>query len=193
MAAILASHGCCCRTGEVINRRRRGDYLSYSECDYDALFKHRKLPRFKIGMQQQDLPAKLSRHGKVIKMVPTTEIRKLMLPSSTSTSETVNGSAKNVNGISMVNGTSLVRKDPTPPLSKSSRPSELEPIEGQKVLPPDEGFSWANENYNTVQRTIDVWSSVISLRVRILLDDAKWTYIGGFTEEKQVGSYHFLV
>ncbi|CBI28458.3 unnamed protein product, partial [Vitis vinifera] len=58
-------------------------------------------------------------------------------------------------------------------------------MEELKVLPSDEGFSWANENYNSWQRSIDVWSFVISLRLRILLDNAKWAYLGGFTEDKQ--------
>lgn len=61
-------------------------------------------------------------------------------------------------------------------------------LEELKVLPSDEGFSWANENYSSWQRSIDVWSFVLSLRVRVLLDNAKWAYVGGFTEEKQVGS-----
>ncbi|KAA8524878.1 hypothetical protein F0562_011301 [Nyssa sinensis] len=53
------------------------------------------------------------------------------------------------------------------------------------VLPSDEGFSWANENYNSIQRSVDVWSFVLSLQVRVLLDNAKWTYLGGFSEDKQ--------
>ncbi|KAI3465543.1 hypothetical protein Pfo_022206 [Paulownia fortunei] len=195
MAVILASHSCYCSIGELINHGRPGKNLTFSvsltnynnsEFDNDVknLVKTKKLCRFQVNMQQRELPAKLDRNGRVIKMVPTTEIRKRMTP-SISTSEIVNGSAKNVNGVRVVNGGSLVKKDPAPPLSKSSRLKELPPIEGLKVLPSDEGFTWANENYNFMQRTIDVWSSVISLRVRVLLDNAKWTYIGGFTQEKQ--------
>ncbi|KAK4429224.1 protein ACTIVITY OF BC1 COMPLEX kinase, chloroplastic [Sesamum alatum] len=196
MAAILASHSCCCRVGQLTHHGKPGDNLSfssslvnynYSELDNDVkdLVKPRKLPRFQVEMQEKELPAKPGPNGRVIKMVPTTEIRKRMSP-SISTPEIVNGSVKKVNGVNVLKGGSLVKKDPTLPLSRSSRTKELPPIEGLKVLPSDEGFSWANENYNSVQRTIDVWSFVIALRVRLLLDNAKWTYIGGFTEDKQV-------
>ncbi|KAF7151462.1 hypothetical protein RHSIM_Rhsim02G0059300 [Rhododendron simsii] len=62
---------------------------------------------------------------------------------------------------------------------------ELPPIKELRVLPSDEGFSWARENYNSVQRSIDVWSFVLSFHVCVLFDNAKWSYIGGFTEDKQ--------
>ncbi|XP_020551292.1 uncharacterized protein LOC105167405 [Sesamum indicum] len=196
MAAILASHSCCCRIGQLIHHGKLGDNLTfssslvnynYSELDNDVkdLVKPRKLPRFQFEMQERELPAKPGPNGRVIKMVPTTEIRKRMSP-SISTPEIVNGSVKNVNGVNVVKGGSLVKKDPTPPLLRSPRAKELPPVEGLNVLPSDEGFSWANENYNSVQRTIDVWSFVIALRVRVFLDNAKWTYIGGFTDDKQV-------
>ena len=55
-----------------------------------------------------------------------------------------------------------------------------------KILPSDESFSWSKEDYNSFQRSVDVWSFVLSLRARIYLDNAKWTFVGGFTEEKQV-------
>lgn len=54
-----------------------------------------------------------------------------------------------------------------------------------KDLPTDESFSWSKENYSNLQRTIDVWTFVLSLRARVYLDGAKWTYIGGFSEDKQ--------
>jgi hypothetical protein len=57
-----------------------------------------------------------------------------------------------------------------------------------RVLPSDEGFSWAKEDYSATQRQIDIWSFVLTLRSRVWLLDAKWTYIGGFTEAKQVSS-----
>ncbi|KAL3699463.1 hypothetical protein R1sor_017485 [Riccia sorocarpa] len=53
-----------------------------------------------------------------------------------------------------------------------------------RVLPSDEGFSWAKDNYSRAQRNIDVWTFVLQLRARIFLLDAKWTYVGGFSEEK---------
>ncbi|XP_024397314.1 protein ACTIVITY OF BC1 COMPLEX KINASE 7, chloroplastic [Physcomitrium patens] len=54
-----------------------------------------------------------------------------------------------------------------------------------RVLPSDEGFSWARDDYSTTQRQIDVWSFVLTLRARVWFLDSKWTYLGGFTEEKQ--------
>ncbi|PWZ37242.1 S-adenosylmethionine carrier 1, chloroplastic/mitochondrial [Zea mays] len=41
------------------------------------------------------------------------------------------------------------------------------------------------DNYNSMQRSIDILSFVLSLRVRVLFDNAKWAYPGGFSEEKQ--------
>lgn len=182
MAAMLASFSCGCCVDLTYQGRQANNDLSFSgsvsyndfptsDKDVYNLVK----TRFKVGMQGTDLSAKVGTNGRPIKMVPATEVRKQKSPS-----EVVNGSAKNVNG------RSLVKRDPASPLSKASKTTELPPIEGVKVLPSDEGFSWANENYNSIQRSIDVWSFVLSLRVRILLDNAKWTYVGGFSEDKQV-------
>ncbi|KAL0400384.1 UNVERIFIED_CONTAM: protein ACTIVITY OF BC1 COMPLEX kinase, chloroplastic [Sesamum radiatum] len=196
MAAILASYSCCCRIGELAYRGRVQDDLSFSGllshnsyADFDKnvynLAKSRKFYRFQVRMQQTELPTKVGTNGRATKMLPATEVKKRISP-SISTTDNVNGSPKNVNGVRVVNGgRSLVKRDPAPPLSKTSTAKELPPIEDLKVLPSDEGFSWANENYNSVQRTIDVWSFVLSLRVRIFLDNAKWTYVGGFSEDKQ--------
>ncbi|KAL2245990.1 UNVERIFIED_CONTAM: Protein ACTIVITY OF BC1 COMPLEX KINASE 7, chloroplastic [Sesamum indicum] len=196
MAAILASYSCCCSIGELAYRGRVQDDLSFSGllshnsyADFDKdlynLAKARKFYRFRVRMQQTEIPTKVGTNGRATKMLPATEVKKRISP-SISTTDNVNGAPKNVNGVRDVNGgRSLVKRDPTPPLSKTSTTKELPPIEDLKVLPSDEGFSWANENYNSVQRTIDVWSFVLSLRARIFLDNAKWTYVGGFSEDKQ--------
>ncbi|KAL7128581.1 hypothetical protein ABFS83_13G005000 [Erythranthe nasuta] len=165
MAGILASSGCSCRIGESLYHGKIGDDLSfssinnYSKLDKDYLtnnrVKSRKLRRLRVGMQQTGI------NGRAVKMVPSPD--------------NVNGSSENGNVV-INGGRSLVKRD----LAK-----ELPPIEGVKVLPSDEGFSWANENYNSIQRSIDVWSFVLTLRVRILLDEAKWSYAGGFSEDKQ--------
>lgn len=204
MAAILASSSCSCRIGESPYHGKLVDDLSfsgsvssniYSKMDKDVsnLFNYRKHHGFQVKMQQTELPPKIGINGRAAKMVPSTEVEKKISP-STSKPETVNGSPKNVNGVRIViNGErSLVKRDPAPPLSKASRAKELPPIEGVKVLPSDEGFSWANENYNSIQRTIDVWSFVLTLRVRILLGNAKWSFIGGFSEDKQVYSSTYI-
>ncbi|KAL0445068.1 UNVERIFIED_CONTAM: protein ACTIVITY OF BC1 COMPLEX kinase, chloroplastic [Sesamum latifolium] len=206
MAAVLASYSCCCRIGELAYRGRLQDGLSFSGllshnsyADFDKdvynLAKSRKFYRFQVRMQQTELSTKVGTNGRATKMLPATEVKKRISP-SISTTDNVNGSPKNVNSVRVINGgRSLVKRDPAPPLSKTSTTKELPPIEDLKVLPSDEGFSWADENYNSVQRTIDVWSFVLSLRVRIFLDNAKWTYVGGFSEDKQIGSLyeHFML
>lgn len=64
-----------------------------------------------------------------------------------------------------------------------------EPIENElRVLPSDESFKWARDKYNKRERSIDVWSFVLMLRARLFLLDAKWSYLGGFSESKQVRS-----
>ncbi|XP_059661266.1 protein ACTIVITY OF BC1 COMPLEX KINASE 7, chloroplastic-like [Cornus florida] len=192
MAAILASHSCYCRNMELINQGRAVDNLSFSssisiqslskfERRTYNLSKIEKFYRFQVEVRQTESPKKLGSNGRPIKMVPTSEIMKRKPPSINNT-EVVNGSKP------VVNGTSLVKRDSAPPLVKTPKIRDtkgLPPIEELKVLPSDENFSWASENYNSFQRSIDVWSFVLSLRVRILLDNAKWTYIGGFTEDKQ--------
>jgi aarF domain-containing kinase len=158
---------------------------------------------------------KYGTNGRATKMVPTTELRRTIggghVRSGTvngspngavngSTKVLINGSAKAiVNGSTKavingtpkvaVNGTSLVKSSKTSSLVKTQkqmRPKDDPFQEELKVLPSDEGFSWAKDNYNSVQRSIDIWSFVLSLRVRVLFDNAKWAYPGGFSEEKQV-------
>ncbi|KAF8645638.1 hypothetical protein HU200_066134 [Digitaria exilis] len=139
-------------------------------------------------------------------MIPTTELRRTngggLVRSGTvngspngtvnsSTKAIVNGSVKVViNGTPKmaVNGTSLVKGSKTSSLVKTQKHTRLNDFPFQeelKVLPSDEGFSWAKDNYNSVQRSIDIWSFVLSFRVRVLFDNAKWAYPGGFSEENQ--------
>ncbi|XP_006660453.1 protein ACTIVITY OF BC1 COMPLEX KINASE 7, chloroplastic [Oryza brachyantha] len=156
---------------------------------------------------------KYGSNGRVIKMVPTTELKRSksgvrVRPDTVNgspdgavnslTKVTVNGSpTAAVNGSTKaivngspklaVNGTSLVKGSKTSALvtQKRMRPND-EPFEEElKVLPSDEGFSWAKDNYNSWQRSADIWSFVLSLRIRVLFDNAKWAYPGGFLEEKQ--------
>ncbi|XP_061344109.1 protein ACTIVITY OF BC1 COMPLEX KINASE 7, chloroplastic-like [Gastrolobium bilobum] len=191
----MALHGCYCHHMNLTNQRRTLDNLSFSgsisvhklsknkrtTCDPS---RNNRFHRFLVEMRQTELPAsKYGTNGKAVKMVPANELVKRKTMSANKV-ETVNGSTSK----QAVNGASLVRRDSTPASTKTvkSRTSkELPPLEELKVLPSDEGFSWANENYNSWQRTIDIWSFVISLRIRVLLDNAKWAYVGGLTEEKQ--------
>ncbi|MCO5611655.1 hypothetical protein L7F22_065910 [Adiantum nelumboides] len=111
---------------------------------------------------------------------------------------TVNGVANGLDSLSKKSLLSMNRSDqqvngslqklPKRPLSRKLEYS-LENLgwdDDVKVLPSDESFSWSKENYSTLQRTIDVWSFVLSLRARVYLDGAKWSFIGGFSDEKQV-------
>lgn len=196
MAAILASNSCNCRNVELMNQGTTLENLNFSNSISVQKFskfgkKTCNLPtnhrcfRFQVEMRQTESSARAGINGKAVKMVPTSEVVLKRKTPSINGVETVNGTRK------IVNGASLVRKDTASAMVKSPkirRPKELPlpPVEELKVLPSDEGFSWAKENYNSWQRSIDVWSFVLSLRVRVLLDNAKWAYIGGFTEDKQV-------
>lgn len=162
---------------------------------------------FRVVMRQTEPHVKLGRNGKPIKMVPASDVMKRKSQYINNTN-TINGSKGNVtgvslkmkdqpinkkvvngssviNGVSKINGASLVKRNPSLAIVQTPKVDKLPPIEDLKILPSDEGFSWASENYNSVQRTIDVWSFVLQLRVRVLLDNAKWGYLRGFTEDKQ--------
>ncbi|KAG8049456.1 hypothetical protein GUJ93_ZPchr0009g2361 [Zizania palustris] len=153
---------------------------------------------------------KYGTNGRATKMVPTTELTRrkssgLVRPDTTngSPNAAVNGSTKvdskaTVNGSTKaiingspkvaVNGTGLVKGSKMSAVLKTQKRMRHndDPFEEElKVLPSDEGFSWAKDNYNSWQRSIDIWSFVVSLRIRVLFDNAKWAYAGGFSEEMQ--------
>uniref|UniRef100_A0A0E0LYV2 ABC1 atypical kinase-like domain-containing protein n=1 Tax=Oryza punctata TaxID=4537 RepID=A0A0E0LYV2_ORYPU len=153
---------------------------------------------------------KYGSNGRAIKMVPTTELKRsksgvLVRPDTVNGSPNggVNGSTKvaitgspngAVNGSTKavtngsVDGTNLVKGSKMSALVKTQkriRPNDDPFEEKLKVLPSDEGFSWAKDNYNSWQRSADIWSFVLSFRIRVLFDNAKWAYAGGFSEEKQ--------
>ncbi|KAJ6401481.1 hypothetical protein OIU84_016814 [Salix udensis] len=204
MAAILASQGCYCRHIDLMNEGRiLSGNLSFSSSvsnpsvKFDLKIRNLiftdKL-RMEVEMRQTESPAsknlgssgppdpkKLGSNGRVIKMVPTSEVMKRRTLNG-NTVETQNGKKQ------VINGATLVRRDSSAALVKSTRSREtdkLPPLEDFRVLPTDEGFSWADENYNDFRRTIDIWSFVLALRARITFDNAKWAYAGGFTEDKQ--------
>ncbi|XVE78297.1 hypothetical protein DITRI_Ditri13aG0133500 [Diplodiscus trichospermus] len=192
MAAVLASYSCYSRNCELMNQQRVMETLSFSGSISNQVLKFERqihnLPmtdnksfRFQVVMQQTESAPKVGINGRPVKMVPASEVVKRKAPATSK--------VKKVNGVKQVIiGASTVRRDNSPALIKTleSRVSkELPPLQELKVLPSDENFSWANENYSTFQRTIDIWSFVLSLRGRVLLDNAKWAYVGGFTEDMQ--------
>ncbi|XP_057955180.1 protein ACTIVITY OF BC1 COMPLEX KINASE 7, chloroplastic isoform X2 [Malania oleifera] len=192
MAATLAHCSSYCHKVDLMNQGRAVENLSFSSsiCSQKFLKPKRqvfylhitnKILRLRVEVQQTRSSPRLGTNGRARKMVPAGEVVKKKNP-SVSKVEIINGSKR------VVNGATLTTMTTAPALIKTSGikdTKELSLMEELKVLPSDEGFSWANDNYSSLQRTIDVWSFIISLRVRVLLDNAKWAYLGQFTEEKQ--------
>lgn len=132
---------------------------------------------------------KYSTNGSTNKMVPTKDLVKRKNPSLKKPLP-VNGSAV------VLSSSTTVKRDSTSKLvktekNKTAREREIPSIDEVNVLPLDEGFSWANDNYNYLQRTVDIWNFVLALQFRAFFITAKWSYIDGFTEEKQV-SYELI-
>ncbi|ESQ49259.1 hypothetical protein EUTSA_v10020179mg [Eutrema salsugineum] len=185
MAALLASQSYCYGSETARTTKAIGFSSSLDNPftgDSTKCFGS-KSKRFHIEMRQSESPSKPGINGRSVKMVPASEVvkRKDGVNSvNGSVGKVVNGanlvSSRNINGAS-----STLVKAPKQKTGSYLPP----PVEGVRVLPSDEGFSWADENYSSLQRSIDVWSFVISLRIRVLFDNAKWAYVGGFTEEKQ--------
>ncbi|KAL6594315.1 hypothetical protein ACP70R_048508 [Stipagrostis hirtigluma subsp. patula] len=170
----------------------------------------KRSPTFRAEVRSAE-SEKYGTNGRATKMVPTTELRRsngagLARPTvngspngavNGSTKARINGSPKivvngstktDINGSPkvVVNGTSMVKGSKMSSLVKTRlRPRDDFFEEELKVLPSDEGFSWAKDSYNSWQRSADIWSFVVSLRIRVLFDNAKWAYPGGFSEEKQ--------
>ncbi|KAF8014844.1 hypothetical protein BT93_H0590 [Corymbia citriodora subsp. variegata] len=192
MAAILAAQSCYCRNTKVMNQGRTNGGLSFSSSIANQIKKlerkickvnfGKRVYRFQVIMRQTDSPARLGTNGRATKMVPASEVMKRNAPNGSNKVEKVNGSKQ------ALKGASIVKKKPTLSLVKTRKVRDTEripPVDELKVLPLDEGFSWANEYYNSWQRNIDVWFFVLSLSIRVLFDDAKWAYLGGFSEDKQ--------
>lgn len=135
-------------------------------------------------LRQTSSRAKLSTNGTAIQMVPTSEIVKRK--SVVKKVEIINGSEK------VGSGTALVKVVDTPAeFRKSEKLKQLPPAEEPEPVISVKSYSWSNENYSSFQRNIEVWSLFVSLRIRSLLDNAKWTYLGGFTEDNKV-SFPFV-
>lgn len=189
MAAILASQGCYCNNIDLINQGRAMDNLSFSSSISSFERKtcnpilSNKAFLFHVEMRQTESSSRVGTNGRPVKMVPASEVVKRNNLPNGKVNKMVNGTKQVINVASFVkkNSTSTLVKAP-----KGKGSNELPLVEELKVLPSDESFSWANENYNSWQRTIDVWSFVLSLRLHVLFDNAKWAYLGGFSEDKQV-------
>lgn len=196
MATVLVSHGLYCSYSGPSGHERSSHDLSFScsishlqllksDALASKLIPTKKFLKKEIRQQDSD---KLGINGRANKMVSTKKLMKAK-PSFTQKIGTANVSTA-VNGLKRVKNVSgLVKRNEVLDIAKARKKKmtdDLSSVDELKVLPSDEGFSWANENYNGWQRTTDIWSFVISLRIRVLFDDAKWAYLGGFTEDKQV-------
>ncbi|KAG6485014.1 hypothetical protein ZIOFF_053542 [Zingiber officinale] len=201
MAAVLASCRCYQRQLESINQGRCLGDLSFSGSISNLKFAKftttinessatKKLPRV-LAKVQQEQADKFGTNGRPTKMVSNTNRRETKMVSTknlvTHKDSSRQKSLSMHNSNVMVNGVSLIKRNSTATLSKTEKkdPKVIPDTDELKVLPSDEGFSWAKENYNSLQRTIDIWSFVVSFRLRVLFDNEKWAYFEGFTEEKQ--------
>ncbi len=45
-------------------------------------------------------------------------------------------------------------------------------------------FTWSNDSYSSLQRSVEIWSFVIGLRSRLWLLDQKWSYLGYSDEQR---------
>ncbi|CAO2814300.1 unnamed protein product [Amaranthus hypochondriacus] len=207
MAAILASQSCNCGNLKSFQQRIAIDDLG-SSCSISGIrlpkFEQRVFNlaaygqgiRFELETRHTRKPTSLGNDKRSTKMLSTDEVMNNNGRTMNGTKQNINGASKvsinntrTVNGTkSNINGVSIVKREFASSLVERPKFQEnegLPPLEEPRVMPSDAGFSWANDNYNSVQRSIDVWSFVLSLRVRVLLENAKWSYVGGFDEEKQ--------
>ncbi|CAL9063117.1 unnamed protein product [Musa banksii] len=191
MMAVLASNGYCRQYLETFDKRRavqdftfsgavsdcRSPYFATALADCPAT---KRLPRILAMARQTEFDGLVTDNG-ANKMVPTKDLVRKRIPSHQKPVP-INGSKM------VVIGAGPSKRDSTSDLVRTKKniaPKEITFTDEVKVLPLDEGFSWANDNYNYWQRTMDIWNFVISLRIRVLFDNGKWAYIDGFTEEKQ--------
>ncbi|XP_073103313.1 protein ACTIVITY OF BC1 COMPLEX KINASE 7, chloroplastic isoform X2 [Elaeis guineensis] len=186
MAVVLASNCCFHRRFEHLHQAQLiNDYFSFAgsissvkfskfESSVNSSISTKTLPRFLMEACRMEAGRSTRRDTK---MVPTKELMK-----SKGTPRQKLGSKAAV-----FNGVNLVKRDSTSALVKTQKKTseEIPFMDELKVLPSEEGFSWAEDNYRAWRRTIDVWTFLLILRLRVLLDNAKWAYLGGFTVEEQ--------
>lgn len=196
MVVILASFGLC-HSSLHLTKEKTIDSLSFSgffrnnnnlkleKCN--SLTVRKKCLEFYMQARQTEVE-RIKINGQPSRMVPIEELSR-MSNNSSAKSKLINGAKAAVNGVNLVKrvGTfSLVRTQ------GSSTAEEVPLTDKSRILLTDENFSWSKDDYNTWQRSFDVWSSVLSLRLRVLFDNAKWAYIGGFNEEKQASFLSFV-
>ncbi len=61
------------------------------------------------------------------------------------------------------------------------------PVSTQNISKPEaakKSYRWNRENYSRLRRRIDIWIFVLSFLFKLWCNGKKWTYQGGYTEEK---------
>ncbi|GAX86016.1 hypothetical protein CEUSTIGMA_g13431.t1 [Chlamydomonas eustigma] len=51
--------------------------------------------------------------------------------------------------------------------------------------PEEVDYKWAQDSYSSLQRTVDTWTFFTVFRSQLYLLDKKWSYLGGFSEDKK--------
>lgn len=185
---LLAFSSCYHRCLLPLDKRQAIEDLTFSKRNSKSKFLTfgmvingtRGLPQI-FAKAAQTESHKYATNGSTVKMVPTKDLVKRKNPSPKKPLQ--------VNGVVVFNSPITFKRDSTSDLVKTEKkkaPREIPFTDEVNVLPLDEGFSWANDNYNYLQRTVEIWNFVLSLQFRALFINAKWSYIDGFTEEKQV-------
>ncbi|KAL4581448.1 hypothetical protein LXL04_017663 [Taraxacum kok-saghyz] len=161
--------------------------------------KIKRFHKFRIEMQKREskspikrgingvpngIPLTIDSNGQIMKLkndsIPIT-----MIPISEAMKK-MNASEKRSGILSRLK--QIVKRETTTAMVKPielQKPSNFPQTEELNVLPSDESFSWATEDYNPIQRTINLCSFVVSLHVRLVLDNSKWSYPRGFTHNNQ--------
>ncbi len=73
----------------------------------------------------------------------------------------------------------LSEKSNQPLNQQLSAPSSSSPEAGKKA------YRWNRENYSRNRRRFDIWFFVLTLLFKLWLEGKKWSYIGGYSEEKK--------
>ncbi len=70
------------------------------------------------------------------------------------------------------------------PTSTHIEPEELIAKENVKPIVSSKSYRWNRQQYSKLRRRIDIWMFVLSFLFRIWRNNRKWSYSGGFSEEK---------
>ena len=77
-------------------------------------------------------------------------------------------------------------------MSALSEKSNRTPLNPKKLIPSSSQeagkkvYRWNRENYSRNRRRFDIWLFVLTLLFKLWLEGKKWSYIGGYTEEKKL-------